>query len=160
MQHRFFSILDVGTPNKQYKIAKFNADRYVSEMTSDLKAKKYYTAISTFINSYENDFIACLTTKTVAHNLTDGNVAHSQSGSSHRVLGKMHYAIMIIVSILVGIVAALATMYFARKKRPGNHNATYIDSHFKKGSFQLSAKDDTFISSDTEKKFSPKSESH
>lgn len=158
MQHRFFSIIDVGTPNKQYKIAKFNADQYVSKMTSDLKAKRYYTVINTFINSYESDLIACLASQQSAHNPNNHNGTHSQIGSRHRLLGKVDYTIMIIVSIAVGAIAALAMVYLARKKRPNNRNTTYIDCPIKKDSFQLSVKDDTFVSSETERKFSPKSE--
>lgn len=55
MQNRKFSILDVGKPHKQFKIAQKNVDRYISAMAPNLTAQNYYDAINTFITSYSRD---------------------------------------------------------------------------------------------------------
>ena len=55
MQNRKFSILDVGTPNNKYKIAKNNVDKYISRMSHDLTMTRYYDAINNFIESYSED---------------------------------------------------------------------------------------------------------
>ena len=56
MENRKFSMLDVGKPHDKYNVASRNYNSYIEKMAPDLTAKNYYTAISTFIDSYESDY--------------------------------------------------------------------------------------------------------
>ena len=56
MENRKFSMLDVGQPHDKYNVAAYNYQSYIEKMAPDLTAKNYYTAISTFIDSYEYDY--------------------------------------------------------------------------------------------------------
>ena len=57
MENRKFSMLDVGQPHDKYNVASLNYQSYIEKMAPDLTAKNYYTAISTFIDEYESDYV-------------------------------------------------------------------------------------------------------
>ena len=154
MQNRTFSILDVGKPNAQ-GIARHNSSSYISAMTPDLKSKKYFSAINTFIEAYQTDvenyqFIEKYASYTQTQDQYQDQYQYVSSGKTIKD--------MILESIGVGILVALAMLFFSRTSYKTIRKATVAGDYIKPDSFKLTVNQDIHISSHTDKTYSPEQE--
>ena len=150
MQNRIFSILDIGKPY-QLGVARQNSSDYISAMTPNLKAKKYFNAINTFIDSYQTDI--------EIYKMIDKHYGTSHQTNKYQFLSSDNkLKDMILESIGVGILVAIAMLYFSRTNYKTIRKATAAGSYIKPGSFILTEREDKHIRSDTEKTYSPERE--
>lgn len=148
MQNRYFSILDVGTPNIKFGVARLENLKYVEAMTPDIKAQRYGKAIKSFVDSYQEDLEAF---KMVEYFIPDHN-AYKEDSVSKKV---KDITSMIGQSIFIGIIIALIILHFTPKNYKNIRKATAAGTYVKKGSFNLTVKEDTFVSTNTTKEYSP-----
>ena len=124
MENRKFSMLDVGQPHDKYNVAAYNYQSYIDKMAPDLTAKNYYSAINTFIDSYESDYEYEIT---------------------------FPWWKCSIFSLILGFIL----LCVEKGKYKNIRKATSAANYVKEGSFRLTVKRDTFVSTHTTKTYDP-----
>lgn len=124
MGNRKFSMLDVGKPHDKYNVAAYNYTSYIEKMAPDLTAQNYYTAINTFIDSYESDYEYEIT---------------------------FPWWKCSIFSLILGFIL----LCIEKGKYKNIRKATSAANYVKEGSFRLTVKRDTFVSTHTTKTYDP-----
>ena len=124
MENRKFSMLDVGKPHDKYNVAAYNYTSYIEKMAPDLTAQNYYTAINTFIDSYESDYEYEIT---------------------------FPWWKCSIFSLILGFIL----LCIEKGKYKNIRKATSAANYVKEGSFRLTVKRDTFVSTHTTKTYDP-----
>ncbi|MBO7597957.1 MAG: TPM domain-containing protein [Bacteroidales bacterium] len=124
MENRKFSMLDVGKPHDKYNVAAYNYTSYIEKMAPDLTAQNYYTAINTFIDSYESDYEYEIT---------------------------FPWWKCSIFSLILGFIL----LCVEKGKYKNIRKATSAANYVKEGSFRLTVKRDTFVSTHTTKTYDP-----
>lgn len=124
MENRKFSMLDVGQPHDKYNVAAYNYQSYIDKMAPDLTAKNYYSAINTFIDSYESDYEYEIT---------------------------FPWWKCSIFSLILGFIL----LCVEKGKYKNIRKATSAAHYVKEGSFRLTVKRDTFVSTHTTKTYDP-----